>query len=167
MINYGGSVLLATLTATFCQLLFEWEISKLAVSLKFSNGVTVPVVFHSEGWSTKAVIVSVVLGGTVRVPSVKTNWGFPVISLAAVLTWIGKCGKSIRPCVVSMTRLLCLMKCNPTIGPVKLSITTKCLAKVVSRISNLSVIVANKFSNCPFPSFSSEPVSLFCLVFSG
>ena len=27
----------------------EWEISRLAFSVNFSNGVTVPVVFHSEG----------------------------------------------------------------------------------------------------------------------
>ena len=37
-------------------------ISRLAVSLNFSNGVTVPVVFHLEGSSMKAVTVFVVSG---------------------------------------------------------------------------------------------------------
>ena len=35
------------------------EISRFAVSLNFSTSVTVPAVFHSEGWSTDAVIVFV------------------------------------------------------------------------------------------------------------
>ena len=38
---------------------------RLAASVNFSTGVTVPVVFHSDEWSTNAVIVFVVIGGTV------------------------------------------------------------------------------------------------------
>ena len=59
LIGYGDSVVLVTLTTILLSIIVDivWEISKLAVSVNFSNGVTVPVVFHFEGWSTKAVIV--------------------------------------------------------------------------------------------------------------
>ena len=123
----------------------EWEISKLAVSVNFSNGVTLPVVFHFDGWSAKAVIVFVVVGGIVRASSVMASWGFAVVSLEAVLNCIVKCGKSLRPCVVSMTTLLFLIKSNSIIGPSNFFITTRCSAKTVSPVSNLSVAVANGF----------------------
>ena len=42
-----------------------------------------------------------------------------------------------------------LIKCNPIIGPVNFFITTKCLAKELSPISNFSVAVDNGFSNWP------------------
>ena len=63
LIRYGDSVVLGTLTAILLSIIvdIEWEISKLAVSVNFSNGVTVPVVFHFDGWSMKAVIVFVVM----------------------------------------------------------------------------------------------------------
>ena len=69
LIRYGDSVVLVTLTATLLAIIvdIEWEISTLAVSVNFSRGVTVPAVFHSDGWSTKALIVSVVLSDFVRV----------------------------------------------------------------------------------------------------
>ena len=65
LIRYGDSVVLVTLTAIRLSIIvdIEWEISRLAVSVNFSSGVTVPVVFHFEGWSIKAVIVFVVVGG--------------------------------------------------------------------------------------------------------
>ena len=63
----------------------EWEISRLAVSVNFSNGVTVPVVFHFDGWSMKAVIIFVVVGGIVRASSVMTRCGLMIVSLEAVL----------------------------------------------------------------------------------
>ena len=49
--DYGGSVVLLTLTAAFLSFIVdsEWEISRLAVSVYFSSGVTVPIVFQSEG----------------------------------------------------------------------------------------------------------------------
>ena len=151
LIRYGESVVLVTLTAILLSIIvnIEWEISKLAVSVNFSNGVTVPVVFHFEGWSMKAVTVFVVVGGIVRASSVMTGCGFLVVSLEAVLTCIVKWGKCMRPCVVSMTTLLLLIKCTPIIGPVNFFITTKCSAKVLSPISIFSVVVDNGFSNWP------------------
>ena len=76
-----------------------------------------------------------------------TGCGFVVVSLEAVLTCIVKCGKCRRLCVVSMTTLEFFIKCNPIIGPVNLLITTKCSGKILYPISNLSVAVANGFSN--------------------
>ena len=72
--RYGDSVVLVTLTAILLSIIvdIEWEISRLAVSVNFSNGVTVPVVFLFGGWSMKAVIVSFVVGGMVRASSVIT-----------------------------------------------------------------------------------------------
>ena len=114
LIRYGDSVVLVTLTAYLLSIIIdiEWENIKLAVSVNFSKGVTVPVVFHFDRWSTKAVIVFVVVGGIVREPLVMTGCGFVVVSIEDVLTCIVKCGKSMRPCVVSMTTLLFLIKCN-------------------------------------------------------
>ena len=139
--RYGEPVVVVTLTAILLSNIvdIEWEISKLAVSVTFSNGVTVPVVFHFDGWSTKAAVVFVVVGGIVKASSVMSGCGFEVVSLEAVLTCSVKCRKCLRPCVVSMTTLLFLMKCNPIIGPVNFFITTKCSAKVLSPVSNLSV----------------------------
>ena len=151
LIGYGDSVILVTLTANFLSIIvdIEWEISKLPVSVNFSNGVTVPVVFHFDGWSTKAVIVFVVVVGMLRVSSVMTRCGLVVVSLQAVLTCIAKCGECMRSCVVSMTTLLFLIKCNPNIGPVIFFFTTKCSAKVLSPVSNLSVVIAIGVSNWP------------------
>ena len=136
LIGYGDSVILVTLTANFLSINvdIDWEISKFAVSVNFSNGVTVPVVFHFDGWSTKAVIVLVVVVGMLRASSVMTGCGFVVVSLEVVLTCIVKFRKCMKPCVVSMTTLLFLIKCNPIIGPVNFFRTTNCSAKVLSRI---------------------------------
>ena len=128
LMRHGYSVVLVTLTAIRLSIIvdIEWEISKFAVSVNFSNGVTVPVVFHFDGWSMKAAIVFVVIGGMVRASSMMTGCGLVVVSLEAVLTCIVKRGKCMSPCVVSMTTLLFLIKCNPIIGPVNFFITTKC-----------------------------------------
>ena len=68
--RYGDSVVLVTLTANLLSnnVDIEWEIGRLAISVNFSNGVTVLVVCDSQEWSTNAVIVFVVLGcqGIVR-----------------------------------------------------------------------------------------------------
>ena len=151
LMRYGNSVVLFTLTAILLSIIvdIEWEISRLAFSVNFSNGVTVPVVFHFDGWSIKAVIVFVVVGGIVRVSSVMTGCGLVVVSLEAVLTCIVKWGKCMSPCVVSMTTLLFLIKWNPFIIPVNFFITTKCSANELSPISNLSVAVDSGFSNWP------------------
>ena len=151
LIRYGDSVVLVSLTAIFLSIFvdIEWETSKLAVSVNFSNGVTVPVVFHFNGWSTKAVIVLVVVGGIVRASSVMTGSGFVVVSLETVLTCIVKCGKCMRPSVVSMTTLLFLTKCNPITGPDNFFITTKSSTKVKSPFSVFSVAVDSGFSNWP------------------
>ena len=78
LIRYGDSAVFVTLTATLLSPIvdIEWEISRLAVFPNFSNGDTVPVVFHSEEWSTEVGIISVVLEGIVRASSVRTGWGF-------------------------------------------------------------------------------------------
>ena len=151
LIRYGDSVVLVTLTDILLSIIvdIEWEINKLTVSVNFSNGTPVPVVFHFDVWSTKAVIVFVVVGGMVRASSVMAGCGFVVVSLEAVLICGVKCGKFRRPSVVSMTTLLFLIKCNPITGPVNFFIMTKCSAKVLSPISNLSVVVDNGFSNWP------------------
>ena len=80
----------------------------------------------------------------------RTAWGLALVWLNALLTCIVKCVKWMRPCVVSMTTLLCLMKCKPIIGRVRLFITRNCSAKMWSPMSNLSVVVAVGFSNLPF-----------------
>ena len=105
--------------------------------------------FQFDGWSIKAVIVFVVVGGMVRVSSVMTGCGLVVVSLEVALTYIIKWGKCMSPCVVSMTTLLFLMKCNPIIGPVIFFITTKCSANELSPISNFSLAVDDGFSNWP------------------
>ena len=127
LMRYGDSVVMVTLTAIFLTIIvdIEWEISRLAVSVNFSNGVTVPVVFHFDGWSMKALIVFVVVDGMIMASSVMTGCGFVVVSLEAVLTCIVKWGKCMRPCIVSMTTLLFLIKCNPIIGPFNFFITTE------------------------------------------
>ena len=99
LIRYGDYVILVTLTASLLSIFvdIEWEISKLAASVNFSNGVTVPVVFLFDGWSMKAMIVFVVAGGMIRASSVMTGCGFEVVSLEAVLVGIVKCRKCMRP----------------------------------------------------------------------
>ena len=151
LIRYGDSVVLVTLPAILLSIIddIEWEIGKLAVSVKLSNDVTVLVLVHFDGRSTKAVIVFVVVGGIVRASLEMTGCVFVVLSPEAVFTCIVKCGKSMRPCVVSMTTLLFLIKCNPTIGPVNFFITTKCSAEVLSPISSLCVAVVKGFSDWP------------------
>ena len=142
LMRYGDSVVLVTLTAIRLSIMvdFEWEISKFVVSVNFSNGVTVPVVFRFDGWSMKAVIVFVVIVDMVRASSAITGCGLVVVSLEAVLTCIVKWGKCMSPCVVSMTTLLFLIKCNPIIGPVNFFITTKCSANELSPSSNFSIV---------------------------
>ena len=78
-----------------------------------------------------------------------TALGLVVDALGAVLTCMVKWGKCMMPCVVPMTTLLFLIKCNPIIGPVNFFITTKCSAKELSPISNFSVAVDTGFSNWP------------------
>ena len=70
-------MVLLTLTAIFLSFIVDikWDIIRLAASVKFSTGATVPVVFHSDKWSTKAVIVLVVICGIVILSWMKTTWG--------------------------------------------------------------------------------------------
>ena len=93
--RYGDSVVLVTLTAILLLIIvdIEWETSRLDVSLNFSNGVTVPVVFHFDGWSMKAVMVFVVVAGMVRALLVMIGCGLVFVSLEAVLNCIVKWGK--------------------------------------------------------------------------
>ena len=154
LIRYGDSVVLITLTANLLSNVvdIDGKISKLAVSVILSSGVTVPVVFLSDGRSTKAVIVFVVSGGIAKASSVMTGWGFVVVPVEAVLTCNVNCGNYMRPCVVSMKTMLFLIKCNPIIGPVNSFITTKCLANIFSTTSNLIVAFVDGFSNWPLAS---------------
>ena len=59
---------------------------RLAVSVNFSTGVTVPVVFHSDTWSTNAVIVFVVNFGIVMLSCKRTGWALTLVWLNALLT---------------------------------------------------------------------------------
>ena len=67
-------MVLVTLTAIFLSIFvdIEWDIMRLADSVKFCTGVTVPVVFHSDTWSTNAVIVLVVSCGIVILSWMRT-----------------------------------------------------------------------------------------------
>ena len=67
LVKYGNSVVLVILTAVFSSNIveIEWDISRFAGYVNFPTGVTVPVVCHCDAWSTNAVIVFVVGGGTV------------------------------------------------------------------------------------------------------
>ena len=103
---------------------------RLAVSVNFSTGVTVPVLFHYHKWSINAVFVLFVICGTVILSWMRTTWGLALVWFIALLTCIVKCGKRMSPCVVSMTTLLCLMKCNPIKDPVRFFMTTKYSAKM-------------------------------------
>ena len=151
-IRFGDSVAMPILMADDLSIIveIEWEISRLSVSVNFSKGVTVPVVFHFDGGSTKSVIAFVVLSGIVNASSVMIGCCFTVVSLEGVLTCNVKCGKCMRPCVVSMTTLLLPIKCNPIIGPANLFITTKISANILSPISILRAVGAKGFSDRPF-----------------
>ena len=48
-----------------------------------------------------------------------TTWSLALVALTALWTCIVMWGKRVRPCVVSGTRLLCLMKCKTKIDTVK------------------------------------------------
>ena len=53
----------------------------------------------------------------------------------------------MKPCVVSVTTLLCLLKFNPILGPVKFFSTTKCSGKALSPMLYLNMVVAFGFWN--------------------
>ena len=73
--------MLVTLTAIFLSISvdIERDIIKLAASANFSSRVTVPVVFHSDKWSTNAVIVLVVICGIVIISGMRTAWGLALV----------------------------------------------------------------------------------------
>ena len=73
--------MLVTLTATFLSIIvdIEWYIIKLAASVNFSTGLTVPVIFHCDMWSTYAVIVFVVICGIVMLSWMRTGWGLALV----------------------------------------------------------------------------------------
>ena len=150
------------------------EISRTDISLHFSGTNTVPLVFHSDERSTKAVIVFIFTASFVKVPLVRTTCGLALALLAVLLTGVVQWGKRMSPSVVSLTTLLRLMKSKPTTGPVIFFITTKCSAKVWSLKSNLNVVVASNFSNWPFatwvrglaaPSYLKTLAGPYCLIF--
>ena len=67
LVEYGDYVLLVILTAVFLLMIveIEWDISRLAASVYFHTGVTVPVVRLSDGWLIYAVTIFVVIGSRV------------------------------------------------------------------------------------------------------
>ena len=69
--------MLVTLNAIFLSITvdIEWKIIRLEASVNFSTGGTVPVVFHSNKWSTNAVIVFVVICVIVMLSCMRTGWG--------------------------------------------------------------------------------------------
>ena len=73
--------MLVTLTAILLSIIVdvEWDIMRLADSVNFYTGVTVPVVFHSDTWSTNAVIVFVVICGVVILSLMRTAWGLALV----------------------------------------------------------------------------------------
>ena len=95
-------------------------------------------------------LVSLCLVVLPRLPQWRQIGVLRFFSLEAVLTCNVKCGKTMRPRVVSMTTLLFLIKCKPLIGLVIFFFTTKCSAKMLSPVSNLTLTVANVFSNTSF-----------------
>ena len=148
--EYGPSVVSVHSIATSLSNIvnIEWEISRRAVSMIFSSHVTAKVVLHSVGWSTKTVIVFVILGGFVRVSSLRTGWGLAFGSYDSILTCILWCGNCMRSCVVSMITMLFLIECQLMKDPNSFFIMTKWSAN----ISNLAVAVANFCSNWPYAS---------------
>ena len=128
----------------------EYDASKLAVLERLSVGVIIPVGFHYDGQSPKAVMVFVVIGGAVRVSSVRAVWGLALFLLAALLNCFFKWGEWMTPCVMSLNTQLCLIRCKQEIGLVKFFNTTKCFAKVKWPISNSSAAVANGFLTSSF-----------------
>ena len=75
---------------------------------------------------------------------------FALFWLLALLTWIAKWGKSMRPCVLSVTAMLNLMKCMPMFGTVTFLFTIKVSTKVSLPISNLNMIVVVGLPYRPF-----------------
>ena len=75
LIEKGDSFFLVTLRTYFVSSIVEIESedNRLAASVNVSTGVTVPVVFHCDEWSTNAVIVFVVIGGTVILSWMRTT----------------------------------------------------------------------------------------------
>ena len=65
--DYADSVVFLILTAVFLSnnVDIDWDNSRLAGFLIFPYGVTVPVLFHFNALSTNAVIVFIVIAGTV------------------------------------------------------------------------------------------------------
>ena len=149
---------MVTLTASFCQILLKLSgiLSDLRLLWIFPlesryRLFSIPISDQQMLW-----LFFFVLGGTVILSQRRTTWSLALISFDALLTCIVKLGKWMRSCVLSMTTLLCLMKCNPIMDPVNFLITMKCSAKVWSPLSNLSVTVAFGFSNWPFATWIWE-----------
>ena len=146
------------LTAVFLLIIvdIDWDFSRVTAFVKFLTGLAVPVVCNFNRWSKYAVIVFVVLGGTVTLSWIRTGWGLALVLLAAFLACIAKCGNWTRPSVVSMTTLLFFMKRNPKMGTVIFFITAKCTAKKLSPLSKLNVIVAIGYSKWTFASWTRK-----------
>ena len=83
-------MVLVTRTAIFLPIIvdIEWDTMRLVVSVNFSTGVTVPVVFHSDVWSTNAVNVFVVICGIVILSWMRTALGLTLRILDGDCCWI-------------------------------------------------------------------------------
>ena len=145
------TVVLVILTATLLETRadIEWEIIRLAVSVSLSTDVTVLVVFRSDGWSMKTVLVFVIFvcylfvicRRSLKLSSLKTIWGCASTSLLELLTCIVEWGKCMKSSVVPLPTVLCWMKYNPVIGHVNCFITTKYQAETYSPIQIWSLAV--------------------------
>ena len=70
--SYLNKVVMFIPTAIFLSIIVQIEryIIRLAASVNFSTGVTIPVLFHSDERPTKTVIAFVVIGGILEL-----SWG--------------------------------------------------------------------------------------------
>ena len=122
------------------------------------NGKSADLLFPSAyTMVSQYLLYSILKNGQQRLWLVSSPWclcqgivsddklGFTLVSLETVLTCIVKFGKCVRPCVVSTTTLLFLIKCYAIIDPVDFFITTKCLTNILSPISNVSVVLPTVF----------------------
>ena len=116
-----------------------------------------------------------VIGRILEVSRIRRVWGSAFVSQAQLLTCMVKCGKWMKPYVVSMTTLLCLMKFKLITGPISFFITMKSSAKLWSMMSNLDFGVADGFSQWPFanwiwkfwaPSILKMLAEACCLILS-
>ena len=98
---------------------------------------------------SKTAFVFDVVGGNVRLSSMKSCWSFAISFLLALLNWIVKSRKWMRLCGINDYAVPSyeVQKMN---GPVSFFFKLKCTANVLCPISKLHVVVVWGSSNWPF-----------------